>query len=528
MGVFFHRPIGAALLLVALAAAAQDDAANLRSLARRAEAKGDTVRAYLYYAQAAALDPADKRSWAKSLALRTRAAVAAKVDPGGPAVEPHIPIATQPVTQSDLDEARILRPPVRLEPQKGARNFDLKGDSRNLVEGVLKAYGIDVIFDADYQPVQNLRFRIEGAEFAEAMIALEAATASFAVPVSEKIALMARDTSRKRQELEHTMAVALPIAEPINIQEAQELARAIQQLMEIQKFGIDSAHRLVVIKDRVSKVLPALALFEQVLRFRPEVHIEVEFLEVIENSSLDLGLRLPTLFPIKSVTDIAGRGISIPALLRTAAGFNPSKFFAVGIADSQLFASMSESSTRTLSRAEMRSSDGQVVNFHIGDKYPILTAGYFGGAGESGQVFTPPPTFNFEDLGVVLKVTPRVQGDDEIGMDIEAEYKVLTGQALNGIPVIANRKFTSRFRVKDGEIGVVTGLVRVSEARSLTGIAGLAQIPGLGALFRHDSRTKESGQTLFVIRPRILLRPDQPIGGRPVWTGSEGRPRIPL
>jgi general secretion pathway protein D len=105
---------------------------------------------------------------------------------------------------------------------------------------------------------------------------------------------------------------------------------------------------------------------------------------------------------------------------------------------------------------------------------------------------------------------------------------VLTGQALNGIPVIANRKLVSQARVRPGEYAVLAGLVRASEARVITGIAGLAQMPALGALFRRNSKTKESGETLFVIKPRLLSPPLSEVLTPPLWTGSETKPRLAL
>lgn len=519
------------IVLLAVAAHSQStgSASQVRARAAKAEKKGDAVTAYLLYSQAAAMDQTDTVSWTKSLALRRRAVTAANVMPeGGAPVKPRLELVPGGVTDQELAEARTMNPPPRLAPGKGTRSFEIKGDSKMLFESVMKSFGIETIFDSDYQPIAGIRFRIPDTSFDEALTAVQAATASFAVPVSEKMVLVARDTTQKRQELEHTLAVAVPLPAPVTVQEATELARAVQQLMEIQKFGVDSSHRMVLIRDRASKVLPALAVFEDILRYRAEVMIEVEFLEVTENSSLDIGLKLPSSFLLQSVTSLANQPVSIPTLLRNLGSFSPLKFFAVGIADSQLFGSMSVGSSRTLSRTELRSSDGQPVQFHVGDKYPILTAGYFGSTSGTGQTYTPPPTFQFEDLGIVLKITPKVHGWDEIGMEIEAEYKVLTGQALNGIPVIANRKFQSRVRLKDSEVAVVTGLVRTSEARTITGVAGLGNLPVMGALFRQDSRTKDSGQALFTIRPRIVLAAPSEMGAtRTIWTGPEGRPRIP-
>ncbi len=52
--------------------------------------------------------------------------------------------------------------------------------------------------------------------------------------------------------------------------------------------------------------------------------------------------------------------------------------------------------------------DGLPATLHVGEKYPIITSGYFGNTSGSGTVYTPPPTVSFEDLGLLIKVTPHV------------------------------------------------------------------------------------------------------------------------
>lgn len=510
-----------------LTVSAQDPPEFIAGDARKAEKAGDFVRAYLLYAEAAAQGPKNLQYWLRSQALQSRALAAIGPRQSVSATPPAAtPVETDPLTPEDITEARQLQPPLRLHPQPGVRDITAKGDSKVIVEQALKPYGIDVVFDGDYQPVQNLKFQVQGATFAETMAAVQASTSSFLVPISERMALVARDTQPKRQELEHTMAISIPLPEPVTLQEAQELARSVQQLFEIQKFGVDSQRRIAVVRDRASKVLPAVALYQDLLRPKSEVMIEVDFLEVNRSKSRELGLQWQRSATVSYLT--VTQGVTLRNFANIVRMGKLTSVLGIAITGMEALATMSDRDGSTLYNASMRSTEGTAVNFHLGDKYPVMTAGYFGNTTGTGQVYTPPPTFNFEDLGVVLKITPRVLEDNVVAMEVEAEYKVLTGEALNGIPVIASRKVTSAVRLQQGEAAIVAGLMRANEARTLTGIAGLANIPALGALFRQDLKSEDSTEALLVIRPRLLQAPPHRFETRTLYTGTETKPRIPL
>jgi type II secretory pathway component GspD/PulD (secretin) len=284
-----------------------------------------------------------------------------------------------------------------------------------------------------------------------------------------------------------------------------------------------------MIRDRVSKVRPAQMIFDQMLWDKAEVAIEMEFLEVNKNSSLSYGLRLPTSFPLVNFGRVLNSKPSIPAGFVNFLTFGGGKtFFGIGLTDAELFASMSRAASNTLLKTTLRSLEGQAATFHIGDRFPILTAGYFGAVETEGQVFTPPPSFQFEDLGLSLKITPRVHGTGEITLEVESEFKVLGAGTVNGIPIISTRKFQSVIRLKDGEWAVMAGLLNTSEARNLSGIAGLSSIPYLGALFRNNTTNESEGQTLILFKPTLVNLPPSEAIIRSLWTGSETRPVTPL
>ncbi len=150
------------------------------------------------------------------------------------------------------------------------------------------------------------------------------------------------------------------------------------------------------------------------------------------------------------------------------------------------------------------------------------------GSGNIGQIYTPPPTFTFEDLGLVMKVTPFVHSLDEVTLEIEAEFKVLGSGSFNGVPVISTRKFQGKVRLRTSEWAVVAGLVSDSQSLTKTGIAGLMNVPLIGPLLRDNERTREQQNVLIVIKPQVKSLPASEFATKALWVGSETRPRSPL
>jgi len=521
--------IVAVFLVLAGSLPAASQASKLYKQGRNAERAGEIVRAYLLYAEAAGLDPGNPLYWARSQALRTRAALKAHPVPKAnlsDSTSPDLPPVPSSLSPEDLADVRRLKPPPELKGAPGPKTLDLRGDTKAVFEQTAKAFGLDCVFDGDYQPGPDLRFRIEEADYREALHQLESITGSFLVPLSERLFLVVKDTPQKRAEAEPTVALAIPIPDPVTIQEAQEMARTVQQTMEILKFAVDSERRWVVFKDRISKVRPAQALFQQLAGRRAQVAVELELLEVDRSSFLSYGLMMPTQFPLaylgKALNSVPTLAQNFTRLLVFGGG---QTLLGFGLANAEMFATMNRSWSRSLMRAEVRSLDGAPASFHVGDKYPILNGGYFG-AGQSTLLV--PPSFTFEDLGLGLKITPHVHGLEEVSLELEAEFKVLSGKSNNGIPVISNRKLQSKVRLRNGEWGVVAGLMNVSEARNISGLAGLSTLPLLGPLFRQNTNTRDSTEVVLLLKPRLLSPPPGQAYLPPLYIGTEARLRTPL
>jgi type II secretory pathway component GspD/PulD (secretin) len=238
-------------------------------------------------------------------------------------------------------------------------------------------------------------------------------------------------------------------------------------------------------------------------------------------------LALPTSVPLNY---FGGFMHSVPAAISGISSFatfgGGRTLLGLGIASAAAIANLTESGGQSFMQAQVRTVDGQAASLHVGDKYPILTAYY--NTGVAGQTSNIPPAFNFEDLGLVLKVTPHVHGTEETTLETEAEFKVLSGQSVNGIPVISNRKFQCQVRLRTGEWAVLNGMLTSSEAHSISGIAGLASLPGLGPLFRQHTKSRDESELLLLFRPVLLSLPASESPQPALYVGSEARFLTPL
>jgi len=251
---------------------------------------------------------------------------------------------------------------------------------------------------------------------------------------------------------------------------------------------------------------------------------EVELLSVSKNSTLTYGLQWQNMAPVLNL------GTFMNNVAPTIAGFTKfatfgagATFMGIGITNASAFATVSRSSAQSIFHADVAGLDGLAASFKVGDRYPIITSAYVGATG-TGQATGIPPAVQFQDLGLILKITPTVQGNGEITLDVDAEQNALSGAANNGIPIITSRHYQGITRLVEGEWAVITGLVTTVVNESRSGIPGLSSIPFLGHLFTTTTKAENVGQTLIVLKPHLISLPPWETPNPILWVGTENKP----
>lgn len=125
--------------------------------------------------------------------------------------------------------------------------------------------------------------------------------------------------------------------------------------------------------------------------------------------------------------------------------------------------------------------------------------------GAGGQAGAQQAATERIETGITLEVTPQVSGDGFILLDMFAKSSQADfARQVDGIPTEITRQTTSQVLVRDGQTVVLGGIYRDTSALASRGVPFFDQIPGLGWMFRSDTRVKRREDLLVFITPRVL------------------------
>lgn len=252
---------------------------------------------------------------------------------------------------------------------------------------------------------------------------------------------------------------------------------------------------------------------------RPQVTIEAAIVEVTGELGERLGVQLALggAVPADGVTggsSFTNAGTSLSQILGAlgvpgAAGLSEGLTVAAGSEGDfgiLLQALSQTSSANLLSTPSVTVLDNQPAEIVVGQNVPFRT-GAFATEGNTTNPFT---TITREDVGVTLRVVPRVHDGDVVRLEVSQEVSSLVnGNVIGAADLITNRRsIQTTVLADDGQTIALGGLISDDIQTGNTKVPVLGDIPGVGALFR-SRRDSQTRRTLFIfLRPTILRDAD--------------------
>ncbi len=265
--------------------------------------------------------------------------------------------------------------------------------------------------------------------------------------------------------------------------------------------------KLIVITDdetaaHISQVITNLD------RPKPQVLIKVVFVEVTRRDGSDVGVEAK--FTHKVTDTKTGEASSLFGGLasQTSGGFY--KLLSDDL-EVTLRAISEAGKTEVLSRPSILTRNNQQAIITVGQRLPFITNSRIT---DNGQTIN---TIEYEDIGIILRVTPFITSDGLVEMIVAPEISALTDKTVPignnaNAPVIAKRSAETVVVTADGKTVVIGGLMENNKTESTQKVPILGDIPILGMAFKRKIKENTKTELIIFLTPYVVQQPSQLAG----------------
>jgi len=230
-----------------------------------------------------------------------------------------------------------------------------------------------------------------------------------------------------------------------------------------------------------------------------QVQIKVEFVTASVADVDNLGINFD-LVPYPGLELATKQGDS------TISSAAPPTFlqYATGNIVAQLYQTLTRTRGKVVQAPLITTTNNVTATIQVNTQIPFFTTTVVSNGGLNGGT-SQGQQANFLQLQTGLTVTPRINSDDSVTLNLNPQITDTTGQsAVGGIPPTITQSVTTLRTVRSGDTMVLGGLVRKQETSSTQRIPILADLPILGNLFRTRSKQTNDQELLIFVTPTII------------------------
>jgi len=165
-----------------------------------------------------------------------------------------------------------------------------------------------------------------------------------------------------------------------------------------------------------------------------------------------------------------------------------------------------KNNVKVLSANTIVTTHNKQAEFIVSQKQPIVT-GSQSTLATTGTTPISTSTFQYQDIGIHVKVTPLIGDDGSIQLEIDQIVDDVVGQVqvdANTQPIIGHREATSFINVGDGQMIVLGGLQQSKRTTNRNKLGLLYEIPILSQLLGGRTHEEDRTELLLFVRPHII------------------------
>ena len=367
--------------------------------------------------------------------------------------------------------------PVNLEFREAA--------FRTVMDALAQSTGVSFVFDQDVKSDTKITVQFKGVTIDEALKIILSTQRLERKVLSESTLLIYPDSQDKRKQYQDFVVRTFYLANA-NVAQVQNMVRGIAKTKDLY---VDERLNMMVVRDTPEVIKLVERLVEAADLAEPEVMLEVEILEITSKTVNKVGIDWPGSINY-------GLADGAKQIVEGAAGVGYSVANPGAVASLRL----GLSDVKTLANPRLRVRNREKAKIMIGEKLPVFST-------ISGLNTGVASSVSYLDVGIKLDVEPTVMLDSDvilkIGLEVSSNTAAVTSGGTTGYQ-IGSRQAASTLRLQDGETQILAGLIRNNDKKTIDGLPGLSQLPGVGRLFGVQEDTNDSTELVLLITPHVI------------------------
>ena len=261
-------------------------------------------------------------------------------------------------------------------------------------------------------------------------------------------------------------------------------------------------------------------IIESLDKEKYQVYVQAEIIEINKNKSQDLGVKY----------GFAGGDVSSSGLYAMSANFGSADLtnlastkvldylgnigsgvgsaFALGATIDFL---QTHGASKSISNPSILCVNNKESSIYVGKTISVVSGSVASNSGNTGTGLTS--TYKREDVGLTLKIKPRVSSVDKVTLDVEAVLETILDDGsknATGQPVTGKQEVKTRAILRNGESIIIGGLVKNSQRNSQNKVPLLGDIPIIGEyLFSSTSTLDEQDNLVVLLTPYVIDKSEE-------------------
>jgi type IV pilus assembly protein PilQ len=449
-------------------------------------------------------------TWICALTLAAGVATAemdeAALDEAGQAAAADLFVAVEPADQPLAVAAAPAPAAQAVDEEADTIIIDYNdADIQNVLRTLAARAGINLILSDEV--TGRVTVHLEGVSYADAL-QLIAESKGYAYIQSRNVVQVKTKESVEAEPLEVRVRT-------LNYAKAEEVKAVLDPVLTSRgRMQVDVRSNTLIVSDTPSNLVKVMPLIEVLDTQTPQVMIEARFVETSRNPRKDLGinwsdtlLEHPLTASGMSAVPGAGAGFSLAKDLGGGPWTPATALLNAGQARVLLSFLNQDTETELLANPRVVTTDNGKARISIATQFPIPSFSF------SEQTASFQITgFEYKDIGIILDVTPRINKDQFVTLEVSpeasssSENATLTSGEGNAvqIPIINTRTATTTVLIKSGHTLAIGGLMRKEISDKYTKVPIMGDFPLLGAFFRSKSLEISKRDLLIFLTPTIV------------------------